>query len=188
MPRIIAGRSKGRRLKVPAGRGTRPTGGRVRQVFFDILGERVREGAFLDGFAGSGGVGLEALSRGAPRVVFVEHSAAATSSLRTNLDLLDLDPGRCAQIMRLDAIAALKALGVAGEQFGTIYLDPPYDSDLYEPAMKLVDDLDLLAAGGRLVAEHFHKRWLPETIGRLSRSREIRVGEHRLSFYRPLFD
>jgi 16S rRNA (guanine(966)-N(2))-methyltransferase RsmD len=185
MTRIIGGQGKGRRLKTPAGDATRPTGARVRQTLFDILAPEIPGCRFLDAFAGSGGVGLEALSRGAAVVVLVDLSPAAVAALRKNVRALAA-AGGCARVYRQDARVALAGLAGAGEAFDVIYLDPPYDSDLYELLLETVAARSLLVPGGVAVAEHFKKRALPERIGNLARVREARVGDHRLSFYRQV--
>jgi len=182
MTRIIAGNNKGRRLKAPKGLETRPTGARVKQTLFDILSPRMAGCRFLDAFAGSGGIGLEALSRGAARVVFVDTSAPAIQAVRENVALLQ-GAGE-AQVFRQDARLALAGLADTGVRFDVVYLDPPYDSDLYEPVLQQCGETRLLEREGLVVAEHFHKRRLPETIGGLLRTREVRVGDHCLSFYR----
>jgi 16S rRNA (guanine(966)-N(2))-methyltransferase RsmD len=179
--RIIGGAGKGRRLKTAAGDATRPTGVRVRQSLFDILAPRIPGCRFLDAFAGSGGIGLEALSRGASRVVLVDQSAAAVGAARENARALAHAGGEV-QVFRQEALTALAALADAGRQFDVVFLDPPYASDLYEPFIELSGGRPL-AAGGVVVAEHFHKRSLPERIGALIRTRQKRVGEHCLSFY-----
>jgi len=183
MTRIIAGASKGRRLKAPKGQLTRPTGSRVRQTLFDILAPRVHGCRFLDAFAGGGGVGLEALSRGASRVVLVEASRSAVEAIRENARAL-VGAGGEVQIFHQDARIALAALSDSGVRFDIVYLDPPYESSLYEPLLEQIGETKLLEADGIVVAEHFHKRVLPETIGGLTRVRSARVGDHRLSFYR----
>jgi len=155
MSRIIAGRGKGRRLKTPGGLETRPTGARVKQTLFDILAPVLPGSRFLDAFAGAGGIGLEARSRGASKVVLVDVSAAAVAAIKENLRALE-GLGGDAQVFRQDARV--------------------------EPLLQLADRV--LAHDGLVVAEHFHKRALPETIGRLARAREVRVGDHRLTFYR----
>jgi 16S rRNA (guanine(966)-N(2))-methyltransferase RsmD len=179
--RIIGGAGKGRRLKTAAGDATRPTGARVRQTLFDILAPRVPGCRFLDAFAGSGGVGLEALSRGASRVVLVDHDARAVAAARENARALARSGGEV-QVFRQDATLAIQALADEGREFDLVYLDPPYASELYEPLLALAG-ARLLAPGGVVVAEHFHKRALPERIGALSRTRQKRVGDHCLSFY-----
>ena len=181
MARIIAGEGKGRRLKAPKGLTTRPTAARVRQTLFDILAPWLPGCRFLDVFAGAGAVGLEALSRGASRVVLVDASAGAVAALRANAAALAHAGGEV-RIVRQDARAALAAFADAQDRFDVVYVDPPYAGDLYEPVLARASGL--LAEDGVVVAEHFHKRALPERIGALTRTREVRVGDHRLSFYR----
>jgi 16S rRNA (guanine(966)-N(2))-methyltransferase RsmD len=173
----------GRRLKTVPGDATRPTGGRVRQTLFDILAPLLPGCRFLDAFAGNGGVGLEALSRGAAKVVLVESHAAAVEAIRHNARALAAGGGEV-HVHRQDARKALPALAERGFRFDVVYLDPPYASDLYEPLLSLVGRGTLLDDGGLVVAEHFHKRALPERIGGLARTRRVRVGDHCLSFYR----
>jgi 16S rRNA (guanine966-N2)-methyltransferase len=181
--RIIGGAGKGRRLQSPPGERTRPTGARVRQTLFDILAPLVPGCRFLDAFAGAGGIGLEALSRGAARVVLVDRDATAVEAARANARLLAV-AGGAVEVFRQEARTAVAALGEQGYRFDLVYLDPPYASDLYEPLLRLLGEGPLLAPGGVVVAEHFHKRVLPETIGALARTRQVRVGDHCLSFYR----
>jgi 16S rRNA (guanine966-N2)-methyltransferase len=184
MSRIIGGAGKGRRLKTAPGDSTRPTGARVRQSLFDILAPVMPGCRFLDAFAGNGGVGLEALSRGAARVVLVDRSAGAVAAAQQNARALAHAGGEV-QVFRQDARTAISALAVRGLRFDVVYLDPPYDSDEYEPLLLLLgSEGSPLAEAGVVVAEHFHKRPLPETIGALSRTRTKRVGDHCLSFYR----
>jgi 16S rRNA (guanine966-N2)-methyltransferase len=179
--RIIGGRSKGRRLKTPGGLTTRPTAARVRQSLFDILAPRLPGCRFLDAFAGTGAVGLEAFSRGAGAVVLVDSSSAAIASIRENARAMG--PGGGVRILRQDTLVAMAALADRGERFDVIYLDPPYDSDLCLRSLWLVASSDLLAPGGVAVAERFHKGPLPATIGRLARMRSLRIGDHVLSLY-----
>jgi 16S rRNA (guanine(966)-N(2))-methyltransferase RsmD len=180
--KIISGAGKGRRIKAPPGAGTRPTGGRVKQSLFDILAPRVAGARFLDLFAGSGAVGLEALSRGAGEVVFVEEGRAAVAALLQNLQALRVRPPRARALQR-SVSAALDELEAAGAEFDLVFLDPPYESPLYEPVLARLAASRLLASGATVVAEHFHKRPLAERIGSLVRRRETRIGDHRLSFY-----
>jgi 16S rRNA (guanine966-N2)-methyltransferase len=180
--RLIGGQGRGRRLKLPAGDQTRPTGARVRQTLFDILAPEVPGSRFLDLCAGGGGVGLEALSRGARRVVLVDQSAAAVEAIRTNAAALGGLGGEV-KVFRQEATTAAAGLAAAGERFDVVFLDPPYESELYEALLEAAAD-GLLDDEGVAVAEHFHKRALPERIGRLVRTRSVRIGDHRLSFYR----
>ncbi len=182
MPRIIGGRGKGRRLKTPGGSSTRPTGSRVKQTLFDILAPRLPGCRFLDLFAGGGTVGLEAASRGAASVVLVEADRYAATLIRRNAETLGL--AGAVDVRASDCRAALRVLASAKARFDIVYLDPPYDSPLYEPVLDDLGRLGLLAPSGLAVAEHFHKRALPETIGTLVRDRSRRVGDHGLAFYR----
>ena len=175
----------GRRLRTPRGDTTRPTGARVRQTLFDILAPRVPGCRFLDAFAGNGGVGLEAFSRGAARVVLVDQSRAAVEALRENARAV-AGAGGDVQIFHQDARIALAALADSGVRFDLIYLDPPYESGLYEPLLEQAEAL--LEPAGLVVAEHFHKRVLPETIGRLVTTRSVRIGDHKLTFYEARHD
>jgi 16S rRNA (guanine(966)-N(2))-methyltransferase RsmD len=180
MSRIIGGAGKGRRLKSPGGDSTRPTGARVRQTLFDILAPVIPGCRFLDAFAGGGSVGLEALSRGARRVALVDESHEAVEAIRANAALVP--GGAAAEVFRQDALTALRAFHDRGERFDVVYLDPPYASGLYEAALPLAEAA--LAPDGVIVAEHFHKRGLPERIGNLVSARSVRVGDHRLPFFR----
>ena len=155
----------------------------MRQTLFDILAPEVPGCRFLDAFAGSGGVGLEALSRGAAKVVLIDKSGPAIEAAEANARALSADGGEV-EVYRQDARTALAALAKRGRRFDIVYLDPPYDSDLYEPLLRGLEAGPLLADEGLVVAEHFHKRALPEKMGELERTRVVRVGDHCLSFYR----
>ena len=121
-PRVIAGRFGGRRLQAPPGDATRPTADRVREALFSILGARVEGAGVLDLFAGSGALGLEALSRGAGRATFVDSSPAALKALRANLAAL----GANAEVVRADALRWLGAASAGARQYDLVFLDPPY--------------------------------------------------------------
>ena len=181
MSRIIGGGGRGRRLRVPRGSVTRPSSARVRQTLFDVLAARIPECRFLDLFAGAGGIGLEALSRGAAEAVFVERDGAALAALRENLGRLG-PAARRGRILGKEVKRGLAQLRRAGRRFDVVYLDPPWDEGDYEGVLEGLDGL--LRPDARVVAEHFKKRALPERIGGLERARILRVGEHHLSFYR----
>ncbi|MGH9588949.1 MAG: 16S rRNA (guanine(966)-N(2))-methyltransferase RsmD [Terracidiphilus sp.] len=183
--RIIAGRFGSRSLAAPAGEATRPTSDRLRETLFNVLAPRIEGSAFLDLYAGSGAVGIEALSRGASRVTFVERAPAALKMLRANLASLGLNGG-----FRIHAGAASAFLrrGYAGEPpaFDVIFLDPPYDA-----AQEYAATLDLLggataglqAAGGLVIAEHRRKSRLEAAYGNLVRVRLLEQGDAAVSFY-----
>jgi 16S rRNA (guanine966-N2)-methyltransferase len=149
--RIVAGRLRGRRLTAPAGRSTRPTSDRVREALFSMLGPI--EGALvLDLFAGTGALGIEALSRGAGSAVFVERDRAALTALRENLRTLSLTPPEV-EVRGGDALAATERAFAAGERYDLVFLDPPY-ALAATLAPKLSERLpELLCGGGRVIVE-----------------------------------
>jgi 16S rRNA (guanine966-N2)-methyltransferase len=182
MVRVIAGAAKGRRLATIRTLALRPTPDRVREALFNILGVHIDGAAILDLFAGSGAVGLEALSRGARQATFVEVHEPACRLIEKNLRLCSLYEQ--ATVWRDDALNVLTTLKRRGQTFDLIFLDPPYRASLVEDALQLLGDGRLLSANGQVIAEHFFKRELPERYGKLRRVRVARFGDVALSFYR----
>jgi 16S rRNA (guanine966-N2)-methyltransferase len=210
--RVIAGAARGARLLAP-GEGTRPLGDRVKQTLFAILqGGALIEWPvpFLDLFAGSGAAGIEALSRGSPRVVFVERDPAAVRSIRENLRRTRLEErlGEDApdttgehrqreppqiEILQSDVLRYLASNDRAGattapEPFGAVLLDPPYGDAAMLPALERLGRSQprWLGEGAVVVAKHFWRDHLPARIGSLHMERERRFGETMLTFYRAL--
>jgi 16S rRNA (guanine966-N2)-methyltransferase len=153
MPRVIAGRYGGRRLQAPPGAATRPTADRVREALFSILGDRTQDASVLDLFAGTGALGLEALSRGARTVTFVESAQPALACLRTNLTAL----GAEAEVVRADAVRWLRSASVASRQYDLVFLDPPYRRAGALGA-ELSDVLPAVLAPGALVVTESDRR------------------------------
>jgi 16S rRNA (guanine966-N2)-methyltransferase len=149
--RVIAGSHGGRRLKAPAGRGTRPTADRVREALFSMLGGLDGQ-TVLDVFAGTGALGIEALSRGAEQVVFVERDAGAARTLRENLVSLGIDQ-RGVELRRCDALAALRGARERGETYDLIFIDPPYSQSRRWGAELSALLPPLLAPRARVVVE-----------------------------------
>jgi 16S rRNA (guanine966-N2)-methyltransferase len=182
MLRVIGGSAKGRRLATLRTLALRPTPDRVREALFNILGTRINAAAVLDLFAGSGAIGLEALSRGARLTCFVEAHEPACRLIENNLRCCGLHvPG---SVWCRDVLDALPTLKRQGKTFDIIFLDPPYRTSLVEEALLQLGDGQLLTAQGQVIAEHFFKRALPERYGRLGRARVARFGDVALSFYR----
>lgn len=182
MVRVIAGSAKGRRLATLRTLALRPTPDRVREALFNILGERVDGAAVLDLFAGSGAIGLEALSRGARVAIFVEAHEPACRLIAKNLQRCGLYER--ASVWCRDVLKAIPALKMQGQTFDVIFLDPPYQTPLLEDTLQQLGNGRLLSADGQVIAEHFFKRVLPERFGRLHRTRVSRFGDVALSFYR----
>jgi len=158
--RVISGTAKGHALYAPKGLGTRPTEDMVRESFFNIISNMVRiEGCrFLDMFAGSGAMGIEALSRGAGFAVFADSSKESVGTIRRNLAKTRLESR--AAVYRSDAVKALKRLS-GGEGFGIIYMDPPYGSGLCGQAVSCIAENGILAGGGIVAAELAAKEEIP---------------------------
>jgi len=183
--RIIAGTLRSRSLQAPAGLATRPTSDRLRETLFNVLAPRIRDAAFLDLYAGSGAVGLEALSRGAERVTFVERAPAALAVLRGNLAKLGLTAGFRIQTSSVGAFLRRLPAGQAAT-FDVVFLDPPYDAaQEYEATLNLLGaaPAGLLAPGALVIAEHRRKERLEDAYGSLERTRLLEQGDASLSFY-----
>ncbi len=180
--RITAGEYRGRRLRSPRGSETRPTSDLLRQAIFNVVGPRVAGARVLDLFAGTGALGVEALSRGAAEATFVERDRAALASLQGNLT--DLALSARARIVPGDALAAIAALARAGDRFDCVLIDPPYAGDLARQCVETLAPGGILSENAVLLVQAFHKTDLPERAGALSRAWQRRYGETRLTLYR----
>jgi len=183
--RIIAGSLRSRTLEAPPGLATRPTSDRLRETLFNVLAPRIQGAAFLDLYAGSGAVGIEALSRGAAQVVFVERTPAALKVLRGNLARLGITAGFHVQPGSVAAYLRKSRTGHA-VKFDLVFLDPPYDAaDEYAATLGLLGGAasGLLAPGALVIAEHRRKERLDESYGNLLRARLLEQGDAALSFY-----
>lgn len=176
--RIIAGTHRGRRLAAPTGEHTRPTGDRVREALFNLVGP-VEDAAVLDLYAGSGALGLEALSRGARRCVFVEVDGAACKVIRANLETLGLTG---ALVVQRDAIAALNEETAARRRHDLVLLDPPYDR-WAAVELRLGELLPQVVAASGLVVVETDARVEPDLPLELATTR--RYGSARLTLFRP---
>jgi 16S rRNA (guanine(966)-N(2))-methyltransferase RsmD len=185
--RIIAGSLRSRSLEAPPGLNTRPTSDRLRETLFNVLAPRIEGTVFLDLYAGSGAVGMEALSRGAAQVEFVERAPAALKVLRGNLEKLGLTAGfhiHAAAVATWMRRAA--SLTPKPERYEVLFLDPPYDAaEEYAATLGLLGGsaAGLLADGAVVIAEHRRKEALEERYGALERTRILKQGDAALSFY-----
>jgi 16S rRNA (guanine966-N2)-methyltransferase len=180
--RVTAGTLKGRRLVTPRGADTRPTADQVRIALLDALAPWLPGARFLDLFAGAGGVGLEAISRGAAHATFVEADPRAVAALRTNVAALGVADRT--RVVRGDVGRELARLGRSQERFTIVFLDPPYATDLVTPTVTAVAAHRLLDARGVVVAQHFTKRAPAPDPGGLVVARTRRFGETTLTFFR----
>jgi 16S rRNA (guanine966-N2)-methyltransferase len=184
--RVIAGTLRRRTLDAPAGMTTRPTSDRLRETIFNVLAPRIEGARFLDLYAGSGAVGIEAVSRGAQNVIMVERAAPALKILRGNLEKLGLRSG--VRVEAVSVTAFLKKLRPESTAFvfDIVFLDPPYDAqDEYALALGLLggDASRLLAKDAVVIAEHRRKEKLEDRYGTLGRTRVLEQGDAALSFY-----
>ena len=182
--RIIAGKYRGRRLKSPPSLETRPTSDRLRETLFNILAPRIKGARFLDLCAGSGAVGIEALSRGAAHAIFVDQSRRMCGLIEANLEALGISEDEAAVISIEAAEFLLRRAKKEGEPFDIIFFDPPYEAD-YEVILNSLGGqvTRLLTKDGVVVVEHHSKNDLPEAFGGLKRYRQLKQGDSCLSFY-----
>ena len=174
--RVIAGRYKGRRLTAPTWDGLRPTSDKLRETLFNILAPRIHGARVLDGYAGTGAVGLEALSRGAAHVTFVESDRRAVALIEANLAACGVDADYT--IENRDLIAAMRQ--AAGAAFDVVWLDPPYDITDVSGALDAASRM--LAPGGLLVLERATRRE-PDAPASLQRVRDVKSGDSTLTFF-----
>jgi len=179
--RIIAGTARGRTLRAPAHTSVRPTSDRVRETVFNILGQWLEGERVLDLYAGVGGLGLEAISRGAGHCTFVEQDKVTMAALADNARTLGM-ADRSTTLLR-PVERALRQLTTASASFDLIFADPPYALHQHAALLETLDRDDLVAPGGRVVLEHEKRELLPESVGALRRYDERRYGDTVVSFY-----
>lgn len=188
--RIIAGEYRSRILAAPRGMETRPTSDRLRETLFNVLAPRIAGARFTDLYAGSGAIGLEALSRGALHVHFAENAAPAVTAIRENLKLLGIS--RNFMLHERSALAALDKLQQQQSLQDIIFLDPPYEAAKeYEQVLGLLGSaasVRLLAADALVIAEHAKRTSLAPRYGILERTRELKQGDAAISFYQRIVE
>jgi 16S rRNA (guanine(966)-N(2))-methyltransferase RsmD len=179
--RVIAGSLKGRRLKAPTWDGLRPTSDQLRETLFNVLAPRIAGARVLDGYAGTGAIGIEALSRGASAVTFIERDRRAQALIAGNLAHCGVANGYA--IIRASVARALDDLCAHAAAFDVIVVDPPYGDADTDVASVLAPAGELLAPEGVVVLEHARRRAAPISPGRLQQTRELAAGDSALSFY-----
>lgn len=189
MIRIIGGESKGRRIafkktfskkdSIPL----RPTSAKVRKAIFDIIGDRIKNASFLDLYAGSGAVGIEALSRGAYSVVFVDESVSRVKAIKEIIASLGLDSKT--EVIRCRVKSFISNLKREDKMsFQIVFIDPPYDSNELEEIMPLLDKKDMILDGGLVIVEHSSKKVnMSSEIGKLKLVKQYKYGDTTLSLY-----
>jgi 16S rRNA (guanine966-N2)-methyltransferase len=180
--RIISGTYRGFRLKTLKS-GLRPTSDQLRETLFDVLGSRLQGSTFLDAYAGSGAVGLEALSRGAQEVVFIERHRRAAELIRSNLAALEVHDGF--HVMSCQVLAGLERLAREGSRFDFVFVDPPYSEIReYHHVLRQIGRGQLLFPASIVIAEHSRHCLLENEYAHIHRDRLLRHGDAQLGFYR----
>jgi 16S rRNA (guanine(966)-N(2))-methyltransferase RsmD len=179
--RVIAGRYRGKRLKGPRGVELRPTSDRLKGTLFDILGSRLADSVVLDAFAGTGAIGIEAFSRGAREVVFVESGPLGCRLIRENLQLCGITSEF--RLLDEDVFKSLRRLAREGCRFDVVILDPPYNWRPYADLLDILFRSPLIRSGSLVIIEHHRKAELPQSAAGYHRLRVVTQGDKHLSFY-----
>lgn len=182
--RVIAGKYRGRNLKSPLSLEVRPTSDRLRETLFNVLAPRIEGTTFLDLCAGSGAIGIEALSRGADHVTFVDRSRKMCGLVEANLDLCRVREDTTEVVLAEASDFLSRSVTANSQPWDVVFFDPPYANDYLKALNSLgKHSNELLTAHGLVIVEHHHKRELPDDIGRLHRTRVLKQGDSALSFY-----
>jgi 16S rRNA (guanine966-N2)-methyltransferase len=179
--RIIGGKAKGRRFVIPAGIRIRPTSDRIKESLFNILPD-IHGGRFLDLFAGTGSVGMEALSRGAARAVFVEIERLCIEAMKVHLARFGFSGQE--ECISTTAERAVQLLGERGERFDVIFMDPPYEEGYVIRTLQQINDNRVLAEDGIVAVQHSARETAEEETGRMKRIDERLYGDSVLSFWK----
>ena len=180
--RIISGAYRGLRLRTLKGGNLRPTTDQLRETLFDVLGPRIEGSTFLDAYAGTGAVGIEAISRGARDVVFIEHHRAASQLIRENLKALGIDSGYA--LLTNNVLKGLERLERESERFDIVFLDPPYEEIReYHHTLRQLARGPLLGPKSIVIAEHSKHIELEQKYLNLQQTRLLRHGDAQLGFY-----
>lgn len=179
--RVVAGEFRGRRLDSIEGLDVRPTSDKVKESLFNILGSSVIDSIFLDLFGGTGGIGIEALSRGAKHVVFIDSGIKSIKVLKGNLDKLNIKDN--AEVFHTDYSTAISKLYKYKRKFDIIFVDPPYRVGIAESALEEIDKNLILTESGIIVVEHDSRDEMPQRVGKLYKYRIKQYGSTGLSFY-----
>lgn len=178
--RVISGTLRGRRLQAPAGMATRPTADRIKESVFNILGSSLPAKNVLDLFAGTGALGIEALSRGASSAVFVDQAKAALSAIRYNIRELGLEDRT--RVIHWNILKNLNCLIPERGAFDLVFLDPPYETNAVAPTLARLLSCGALTSGARVVIEHSHREPIVHTTGKLVLMDQRRFGKTLVSF------
>lgn len=179
--RVVSGSCKGKALKAVPGNSTRPTTDKVKEAIFNMIGPYFDGGVGLDLFAGSGGLGIEALSRGLEKVIFVDRDGKAIQTIYENIHKCEFD--HQVEVYRNDAERAIKAVAKRELVFNYIFMDPPYKKQQLEKFLKMTDEHKLLSKNGAVICEHGSEIELPDTVGDFIKTKYEKYGIIAVSIY-----
>lgn len=180
--RVISGKAKGQALKAPTGLNTRPTADRVKESIFNIIQTELYNSLIIDLFAGSGSLGIEALSRDADKVYFIDNNKNSVRLIEENLKKTKLINN--SQIIQMDVLSGIMKLREYKVKANIIFLDPPYSKGFIEPTLEAIYSSHILESDGIVIVEHSIKENIPNNIDKLKKYRSNKYGDVVISFYR----
>jgi len=181
--RVITGIAKGKRLKAPPGMTTRPITDMIKEALFNVISYGVEESMFLDLFAGSGSIGIEALSRGAEKVIFIDRDARAVRVIRENLENCGFERDKF-EVYRSDVFKSVDILEKRKQKFDLIYIDPPFiNEDIFGRILYRIDKADIIDSRGKVILRTRRNKQLPEDLKHLLQYRSNNYGESTLHYY-----
>lgn len=179
--RVISGKVRGLKLNAPKNDDVRPTTDRVKESLFNIINGYIIDSQILDLFAGTGSLGIECLSRGASRCVFVDASKSSIDIVKSNIKKARVDSE--SEVMNIDCKSAIDKLKTRNEKFDVIFMDPPYYENLFVNSLEKISESKLLKEDGIIVVEHDTKEKLPDCAGELIKQKSKKYGNTTLTFY-----
>ncbi len=180
--RVISGKVRGLKLNAPKNDDVRPTTDRVKETLFNMINSYIMDSDILDLFAGTGSLGIECLSRGANKCVFVDSSKESINIVKSNIKKARVENE--STVLNIDFKGAIKSLSLKNQQFDVIFMDPPYYKNMFSDALNAVDSNNLLKEDGIIVVEHDTADEFPEEIGRLYKTKDKKMGNTTMTFYK----
>ncbi|MEG0855046.1 MAG: 16S rRNA (guanine(966)-N(2))-methyltransferase RsmD [Terrisporobacter sp.] len=180
--RVISGKVRGLKLNAPKNDDVRPTTDRVKESLFNMINSYMIESDILDLFAGTGSLGIECLSRGASRCIFVDSSKESIGIVKSNIKKARMENESV--VLNTDFKSAIKSLASRNAEFDVIFMDPPYYKNMFSDALSAVDNNNLLKEDGIILVEHDTKDKFPNSIGRLYKSKDKKYGGTTITFYK----
>lgn len=179
--RVISGKARGLKLNTPKSEDVRPTTDRVKESLFNIINPYIMDGDILDLFAGTGSLGIECLSRGANKCVFVDLNRSSIDIVKSNIKKARVEEN--SEVMNVDFKSAIERVKNNSYKFDIIFMDPPYYKDMFQDALERIDKANILKEDGIIVVEHDTKQEFPENVGNLVKNRNKKYGNTTLTFY-----